>query len=305
MELDQLFTAYLSKTLNMDQQQVAELVKTDEGTFKSDALNLLLNKNSSHIETLQSKASPSEEVLTDRFNNGYAKAKEEVLTKQENEIKAHYGIDLDLKGLDLMNAVVKEKTKSLENQEITPDAVKRSETYLNMINQFQTEKEEEINKVTNNFQSQINDFKQKETFKIITSAADEIINKLNPVFSTQPAIAQNQRKMIHTSLQSKQFEIKDNGRIVPLNKDNKILENEHGHPVEFDSIVTNITTGLFDLNKSQERKSAGTIADEDNTNQTWTGNAPTNDRDYMKMIDGASTIEEKKAITEAYNKVIS
>ena len=83
----ELLTAYLSKTLNMDQQQVADLVKTEEGEFKSDALALLLEKNSSHIETLQAKAKPSEEVLSERFNNGYAKAKEEVLTKRENEIK--------------------------------------------------------------------------------------------------------------------------------------------------------------------------------------------------------------------------
>jgi len=302
--MEKLFTAYLSKTLNMDDKQVAELVKTEDGEFKNDALDLLLKQNSSHIETLQSKAKPNEELLTERFNNGYAKAQKEVLTKQENEIKQHFGISQDLKGLDLVQAVIKEKTKAVEQKEITPDEIKRSDVYLNMVNKMNEDSESKISEVTNQFTTQINDYKKKETFKTIYSAADVVINKLNPVFSKEPAIAQNQRKMIHSALESKKFEVKDNGRIIPLNKEDGILENEHGHPVEFDSIVTSITKGLFDLNTSQERNSPGSNDNSQNPEdkKEWTGTTPANDAEYMKMISEASSIEEKKAITEAYEK---
>ena len=100
---------------------------------------------------------------------------------------------------------------------------------------------------------------------------------------------------------AKKFDIKDSGRIVPLREDGNILENEHGHPVEFESIVTSVTTGMFDLNKSTERQSPGAVDTEDNTSK-WTGTTPKDDREYMAMIEKASSVDEKKAITEAYNK---
>lgn len=287
----------------MDEKQVAELVKTEDGKeVKSDALDLLLTKNSEHIASIKAKWKPEDDVLTERFNNGYNKATTEILGKNETKLKEHYGVTNNLRGIELVDSIVAEKTKALENKEITDDEVKKSSVYSNMVNTMKTQGEEAVTQVENKYKLEIADFQKEQTFSTISGKADAIINELNPVFSENPVIAQNQRKMIHTALKSKSFEVKDD-RIIPIDKDGKVLENEQGHPIDFKSIVTSETTGLFDLKKSKDRSSAGSEEEEEEGGDiAWSGTAPKDDKEYMQMIDNASSKEDKIAITKAYNE---
>lgn len=299
--MEELLLAFLSKTLNIDKKQVAELVKTEDGKeVKKDALDLLLGKHSEHIEKIKTSVDTKE-----FFNNGYAKAKQEVLNEQESKIAKHYGITKDLKGLDLVEAIVEEKTKALEKKEITPDEIKKSTVYQDVFTQLKKEKDDEIASITTKFQNEIAGYKRSETFKTIFSKADEVIDKLKPVFSTNPTIALNQRKTIYKALEANNFDVKEDGRVVPLTSDGKLKENEHGHPVSFDSIVTDITSNLFDLQAAEDRRSPGGGADDDKKPPVWNGTVPKDDNEYMKMIAEAKSIEEKKEITAAYEKANS
>lgn len=297
----EILIKFASKTFGMTEQQVAELVKTDEGELKSDALKILLDEDKKRIEARKAKE-------TEMFDNGYSKAKSEVLSGFEKEVKTQFGLDSDSKGLDLISEVIENKAKPGKTAELTPDAIKKSSTYIDAINKLKTDNEAAVNAVKQEYEGKIGEFKQKEIYRTIGEAADKIVNQLNPIFSKNLDIAANQRKQIHKELQSRKFELNESGKIVPLTADGKPLEDDHGHPVGFENVVKTVTTSLFDLNESQQRSSGGDEGaggGDGGGDNTWQGTAPKTEKEYMSMIANAKDVEEKKAITAAWDKVNS
>ena len=94
MEEIELLRAYVSRTLNMDNDQVAELVKTDDKeSLKENALDLLLEKDVSRVDKLKGKGD-----TTEAFNNGHKKGTNEALGKLEKEAKETFEISKEDKG---------------------------------------------------------------------------------------------------------------------------------------------------------------------------------------------------------------
>lgn len=210
--MEKLYIAFLSKTLNIDESQVSDLVKAEDGEIKKDALKILLELDKDRVSKI---SGASEDELKQRFENGYAKAKGEVLGDFEKTVRDEFKITSNKKGVDLINELVNSKISSLEKDGIDPESVVKSKVYLDMVKQKDDEKQSEIDAVKTDYEGKINSYKQVETNKLLSEKANEIIVGLNPIFSENQSIADNQRKsIIRNILSSQKFEINE-GRIIP------------------------------------------------------------------------------------------
>lgn len=299
--MEEILIAFMSKTLNIDKEQVAELVKNAEGELKETALTDLLNLDKERVSRL-SKGNDDE--LKTRFDNGYAKAKGEVLGEFEKTIREKFEFQSDKKGFELVTDLVESRVSSLKKDGLTPDSIKKSSTYLDLVEHKNKEMQDKIDALTNDYDGKINMFKSAEVSKKITEEAFGIIDMLKPVLSEDLTRATNQKKsIVERILNTNKFEINE-GRIILLNADGKIMEDEHKNPIPFDKMVRDTTVSLFDLKKSEERSSAGgpgSGADDKKIPFKWNGTAPTNDENYIKLISNADSLEEKQAITKAFN----
>jgi hypothetical protein len=303
--MEKILLAFFAKTLNKSTEEVATLIQNDdkEQSIKDDALDQLLKLDAARVTELKSKGGSSKED----FDNGYKKATGEVLTKRDKEIKEHYGITTDLKGLDLVSEVLATKTKALENKEITSDDVKKSPTYQTAIQNLNTQNELKITELTKTHGDVVKGYERKESLVSVIQAADQLIDtKINPIWSKEPSRALNQRKFIHEKISSGNFKENPNGLPIVLDSEGKALEDAHGNPVPFEAFVTDKVTSILDVQKGKPRESAGDAPDDDGAGGgedfNWNRQKPANDEEFMKLTREAKSSEEKLAILKSYKE---
>lgn len=305
--MEDILSAFVSKTLNIDESKFSELVKTDEGEFKKDALALLLEKDQ---ERVQGFKTADDDVLKKRFDNGFAKGKQESLGNFEKDVRTKFEFDNpDLKGIDLINAIVDTKVSSLNKGggKVTDDIVKAHPAYLGLHERLTKEKSEVVKEWETKYNGLETTVAQAKTMGVINTKANAIIDKLKPVFSADPLKATNQKKMILSQLASNKYDIQED-RIVVMDSTGTPLEDDHRNPVQFEALVQDITTGLFDLHQSKPRSSAGKGdgsneaggSYENSDSWSWNKVKPKSDAEYMELIKNASSLEEKTAITESF-----
>ena len=107
-----IITGLLSKAYNIDAGKIAELIKDGEMSEdeQKEALKAILEIDKNRIQSVTETATKN--VNTKEFiEQGYNKAKGEVLTKFEQGLKSKYGIESDKTGQDLIDFIVSEKRK--------------------------------------------------------------------------------------------------------------------------------------------------------------------------------------------------
>jgi len=306
--MEKIFSAFLSKTLNIDESKLSELVKTEEGEFKPDALDKLLELDATRVQGLKTN---DEGLLTERFNNGYAKAKQEVFGNFENQVRSEFKVNNpELKGLELINAVVQSKVESLNvgDGSVTDNQVLKHPVYLDMTDRLMKEKSDVEQEWSQKFTGLETSITRNKTMDVVNSEAMKVISSLNPVFSEDSNKAHNQRQLILTQIGQHNFEVQDN-RIVVLDKEGKTMEDAHRVPLKFDTMVSDITQKLFDLHQQTARSSSGgqgvdsgTGSNDFANTESWNWNkvTPQTDGEFMSLMDSANSLEEKTAITNAW-----
>jgi hypothetical protein len=294
--------ALLSKTLNIDDSKFAELVKTDEdGKLISIEVDEILKLDKERVEKL---TKPDEVALKERFNNGLAKGKQESLNLHEKSLKEKYNLKSEKKGVDLVAEIITANTKSNKTDEMTPEKIKVSKTFLDMIESKDGEKQVAINEALEPLNKQIKGFERQSTLSIVNRTANGIIDGLNPRFSEDKVKASNQRNVIIDTLGRLNYKV-DGERITMLNDKGEQLDDEHGNPVKFEDRVKGITVDLYDLKESKSRKSGGSEEDDDDKTKKafkWNGVSPKDQKEYQSLIEKADSLEEKRAIVDAWQK---
>lgn len=299
--------AFLSKTLNIDESKLSELVKTEEGEVKPDALDKLLELDATRVQGLKTT---DEGMLTERFNNGYAKAKQEVMNDFEKGVRSEFKVtNPEVKGLDLIQAVVKSKVDSLNvgDGSVTDVQVLKHPVYLDMVDRMTQEKTQVVDEWSEKFTGLERTHARNKTMETVNAEAMKVISNLNPVFSEDSTKAHNQRQLILNQIGQHDFEVQDN-RIVVLDKEGKPMEDAHRVPLKFDTMVSDITQKLFDLHQQTPRSSSGTGGgDGTGSGQSvntegwnWNKVTPATDEEFMSLMESANSLEEKTAITNAW-----
>lgn len=250
MDYKKILSGLLSRAYKTDDGKLAELLD-GENLKEDDVLNKILDIDTQRVATLKA---PS---VDGTFQQGYAKAKKEVLEALETQLKDEYKIETDKTGLELIAEIVTENLKANgKGGEITDDDVKKHPTYQSMVRDYKktlADKETEFtNKITELETSQ----KKATTFTTIKEKANVLLETLKPILSKNPKVATTIKNQFLNELQGFDYEVQADGSVI-VTKDGKAIEDAHGHSKGFDEIVKGIAENYFEFQGNNGGSNAG------------------------------------------------
>ena len=297
-----IITGLLSKAYNIDAGKIAELIKDGEMSEdeQKEALKAILEIDKNRIQSVTETSAKN--VNTKEFiEQGYNKAKGEVLTKFEQGLKSKFNIESDKTGQDLIDFIVSEKAEKGGSGELTEDAIKRSKFYQDLESNAKTqvktlkdEYEEKIKSIEDGYQ-------YEKTFSEVQQKALTVFNGLNPILPTAKHIADNQVGNFVNSLKDFKFD-KQGDRIVVMDAEGKVVQDAHGNSRSFEDIIKDKASSLFEFKQNNGGSGAG------NGNEGGQGGSgglvipKTFDELEKVMSDDKLTGDEKSNIIAEYEK---
>ncbi len=285
----------LETAYQVPEEDIAELLPEQEEEFKADAFkNKFLELDKERIQTINQKGK-------DKFDQGYNKATKEALTGFEQKVKEEFSIeDDDIQGLDLIKKIVESssKTSKADVSKLTEDELKSHPAVIKILNDKDKTWKEKEQELQEEYDTKISTFQKKERFGKVSKKALQILDSMNPVLSSDPNRAANQKNILIEKLQQFDYQ-EENDSFTPL-KDGKRLENDHGHGIGFEQMVKDTATKYFDFKKADDRDNPPPGGDGGSGGSSRT---PKNEAEYAKiMSDRSIPIEERKEIRDAWSK---
>lgn len=298
-----IITGLLSKAYNFDNGKIAELFKDGETELseeqQTEILNKILEIDAQRVENIKKSVDKK-----DAFQDGFKKAKSEVLTDFEKGLKEKFGIESDKTGLELVEEVVSKKSEGGQGGDVTEDAIKRSKVFQDM----ESNLKKQITTVKNEYETKINEiqdgYKAEQTFSNVSQKALQIFNGLNPILPQNKTVADNQVKFFVNTLKDFKFDVQDE-RIVVMDKDGKVLEDGHGNSRSFEDIVKETASGLFEFKANNGGSGSGNGGQQGQggSGSSYAGNVPKTFEELEKvMSDTSISIEDRSNIMAEYEK---
>ena len=297
-----IITGLLSKAYNFDNGKIAELFKDGETELseeqQTEILNKILEIDAQRVENIKKSVDKK-----DAFQDGFKKAKSEVLTDFEKGLKEKFGIESDKTGLELVEEVVSKKSEGGQSGDITEDAIKRSKVFQDM----ESNLKKQITTVKTEYETKINEiqdgYKAEQTFSNVSQKALQIFNGLNPILPQNKTVADNQVKFFVNTLKDFKFDVQDE-RIVVMDKDGKVLEDGHGNSRSFEDIVKETASGLFEFKANNGGSGSGNGGQgQGGSGSSYAGNVPKTFEELEKvMSDTSISIEDRSNIMAEYEK---
>lgn len=297
-----IITGLLSKAYNYDNGKIAELFKDGETELseeqQTEILNKILEIDAQRVENIKKSVDKK-----DAFQDGFKKAKSEVLTDFEKGLKEKFGIESDKTGLELVEEVVSKKSEGGQGGDVTEDAIKRSKVFQDM----ESNLKKQITTVKTEYETKINEiqdgYKAEQTFSNVSQKALQIFNGLNPILPQNKTVADNQVKFFVNTLKDFKFDVQDE-RIVVMDKDGKVIEDGHGNSRSFEDIVKETASGLFEFRANNGGSGSGNGGQgQGGSGSSYAGNVPKTFEELEKvMSDTSISIEDRSNIMAEYEK---
>lgn len=297
-----IITGLLSKAYNFDNGKIAELFKDGETELseqqQTEILNKILEIDAQRVENIKKSVDKK-----DAFQDGFKKAKSEVLTDFEKGLKEKFGVESDKTGLELVEEVVSKKSEGGQGGDVTEDAIKRSKVFQDM----ESNLKKQITTVKTEYETKINEiqdgYKAEQTFSNVSQKALQIFNGLNPILPQNKTVADNQVKFFVNTLKDFKFDVQDE-RIVVMDKDGKVLEDGHGNSRSFEDIVKETASGLFEFKANNGGSGSGNGGQgQGGSGSSYAGNVPKTFEELEKVMSDASiSIEDRSNIMAEYEK---
>lgn len=297
-----IITGLLSKAYNYDNGKIAELFKNGETELseeqQTEILNKILEIDAQRVENIKKSVDKK-----DAFQDGFKKAKSEVLKDFEKGLKEKFGIESDKTGLELVEEVVSKKSEGGQGGDVTEDAIKRSKVFQDM----ESNLKKQITTVKTEYETKINEiqdgYKAEQTFSNVSQKALQIFNGLNPILPQNKTVADNQVKFFVNTLKDFKFDVQDE-RIVVMDKDGKVLEDGHGNSRSFEDIVKETASGLFEFKANNGGSGSGNGGQgQGGSGSSYAGSVPKTFEELEKvMSDTSISIEDRSNIMAEYEK---
>ena len=297
-----IITGLLSKAYNFDNGKIAELFKDGETELSEDQqkeiLQKLLDEDAKRVEAIKKSVD-----IKPAFQDGFKKAKSEVLTDFEKGLKEKFGIESDKTGLELVDEVVSKKSEGGQGSDVTEDAIKRSKVFQDM----ESNLKKQVTTVKTEYETKINEiqdgYKAEKTFSNVSQKALQIFNGLNPILPQNKTVADNQVKFFVNTLKDFKFDVQDE-RIVVMDKDGKVLEDGHGNSRSFEDIVKETASGLFEFKANNGGSGSGNGGQgQGGSGSSYAGNIPKTFEELEKVMgDNSISIEDRSNIMAEYEK---
>lgn len=295
----QVLTGVLKTFYGVQDEKLGEILA--DGRTPEEIQNDLAELDRNRVKSLTAK------LGTDKYQEGYKKAKAEERAAAEVEFKQHFGIESDLKGAELVAHIVAEKMK--EAGATGEDAIRKSPTYAAL----ERKMKEEVSKVQKEYEQKITGIQstiQKEkTMSFIGSSALEIINGKNPIVSKSQVVANTHRNNFINELAGYEYTIGEDGKIVTaISKNGTVLDDGHGNNLQFDTFVNSIAERHFEFSANNGGANGG------NANDGGTGTGaypagikkPTNEAELTALLSNYKlSAADRRVIADEYKKRMS
>ncbi len=289
-ELKKIYHAFLAKTLNLTEAEVASLLyANDDGTeIKPDALAQLIAKDATRVERFKTERQTF-------FDNGYKKAQKEALTSIEKELKEKFALASDKQGVELVEEIV--STALGKGVQMDEDKVKVHPAFIKEMNTLKAQLKEANATWEKKYNDRETSITKEKTFDSIKSKTRQLIESMKPVMPKDAAKAEKQWQLFLNDLAGYEFSVTDD--TISILKEGKVLEDKHGNRINFDAFIKEAAPWEFESGTS--KSSAGN----DNNGGAGTGatNVTQGKLKYTKDKDGKITItnppKDKKEYVEA------
>lgn len=291
--MKEVFLGYLSKTLNLDAERIAEILfkKADDDTLTDEvndqALAELLKMDADRVAKLK----PDTKQI---FDNGYKKAQAEVAAKMEDTVRKEFGIDdASLQGEDLIKAArAALQGKGLDADKIKahPEFVKLERETKEAIAAKEAEYAERIKEVETRFA-------REQTWQNVSRNIRETFMQMNPVLPADQAKADRQIEMFLQGFRELEYQQDEKEGFIPIS-DGKRLEDQHGYHRPLSDLVRERAEQLFEF---REQSGAGNAGNRNTPPQGRTVNKRfKTEAEYLEAVEAAPTFEDREALYQAW-----
>lgn len=244
MDVKELLTGFLGKTLNMPAEKVASLFNED-GTVKDTAKDEILALDATRVQAFKAEE-------TTAHDNGYKKAQREVLDLREKEIKDKYALTSSKKGIELIEEIV--TLKAGEKANLEPDKVKLHPEYIKLQDELTKKAIDAETTWKKKYDDREKEIDREKTFGVVSTKADTILAEYG--LPKDAKLSANQKKLLYEELKS--FGFQPNGEdFVIIDGEGKVKNDAHGNRISFDTLVHEIASKYWPKLDGEERSGAG------------------------------------------------
>lgn len=296
--MKETFIAFLGKTLNLPADRLSEILfkKSEDGALTDElqdgALDALVKLDAERAAKLKGDA---KSVRDEGYKRGHA----EVSEKWEKAIREKFGIaDTDATGEDLISVALEKVSKV---PKLEDDKVKAHPLYMQLERQYQTDlkaAKEAGEKLLSEFKTGV---ERQARLASVQQEAKKVFLSRKPVLSSDPVKQENQVEMFLSRFSQFDWEPLDGGGWLPM-KDGKRIENEHGHPVDLQTLVSQTAEQYFDFQVQDPKGNAGNKNEPGKTGSAGPAKVPTNEAELWAAYNAAQTPEQKKEIMAAFER---
>lgn len=287
MTLLEFLESYLSSTLKLDKAGVAALFEAD-GSPKADALTQLLEKNKTHIATLNKGRT---------FDDGYKAAEKKVKTDYEKELKEEFGITSDKVGVDLISEII--EAKAAKGDTLTEEQVKKHKTYLDLKESVDKAVKEAVKaekQVHETYKSQV---EREKTISAVKTEALKIFDESKVILPKDAAKASKLKNLFLKEIEAGNYRI-DNGKVILLNEKGEDQQDEQGHRKDFSAVIKGMITETFDTEVADPKGSPG-----NNNGGAGGGSSKItvkDEADFMKQFSASTDSKQRADIMTAWEE---
>lgn len=247
------FLGYLSKTLNLDNEQLADLLykKSDDGTLTDEiaenALSELLRLDAERVQKLKPNTK-------EYFDNGYKKAQSEVSERWEKTLREKFGIEQqDLKGDAIVDAILSRQSDG----GMKPEKVKMHPEYLALEAAMRRQEAELKEQYAAEVEKVKSEFTREQTWQSVSKEIKNTVMGLNPILPGDAAKADRMLSLfLEQNFRGYEYAPDGNGGFVVM-KDGQRVENQHGHVKALQDLAREAAEMYFDFNVQKPAGNAG------------------------------------------------
>lgn len=293
IDYKKLLTGLLSTAYKMDSEKITELLDGEDDAVATAAL---LDADKDRVSTLTTKPGQT-------FQDGFKAAKKEVLSSFEKEVKAKYGVDTDVTGVELIEAVVKAKAGTPGGKGLTDDDVKKHPVYQSLESKLTTSLNDKEKEWETKFNAREQELTKAQTLAKAKAKVLEELEAMKPVLSSNATIAQNLKDTFANQFAEYDFEFQGD-RIVVM-KDGKVFEDAHGNSAKLSDLVKAKAPLYFEFQKSNGGANAGNSNDGGQGGNTDPAAYPAGINKPANLEDLQKIVYDEKIPLEDRNKVMA
>lgn len=244
-----LLRGLLGKAYKMPKTEIDKLLSDD--TTDEDGETTLVDGDKARIGKLTTPKKG------ETFQDGYKKAKAEVLTELETQLKEKYELESDATGVDLVEAIVTEKAKTGKAKEPTEDDIRKSPVYQAQEKAHKLALKAKDTEWQTKYDEQVAAYKKGETFGQVSKKALDILATMNPVQQANATVAANIQNAFLSTFKGYDFDLQDNGNRVVVMRDGKVVDDGHGNSLDFEKLVKDTAAGYYAFQQNNGGGNAG------------------------------------------------